>query len=154
MSPNADAIKKPDANLTSEMYGLLAEMRLLASAASSLRELQLRIVQAIADNFPYYNWTGFYMLDPAEPKSLLLGPFLGDATPHVRIPLTEGICGAAAASGESAIVVPIYAHGKVIGEIDVDSHSAAAFTGLDRAFLEATARIVGQYIERTASPAD
>jgi GAF domain-containing protein len=93
----------------------------------------------------------------------------------VRIPLTEGICGAAAASGESVIVddvnadprylscsiktkseivVPIYAHGKVIGEIDVDSHSAAAFTGLDRAFLEATARIVGQYIERTASPAD
>jgi GAF domain-containing protein len=165
----------PDAKLTAEMNALLAEMRLLASEALSLRALQERIVQAIAEKFSYYNWTGFYMLDFAESETLLLGPFVGDPTPHVRIPVTEGICGAAAASGEtvivddvnadprylscsiqtkSEIVVPIFAHGKVVGEIDIDSHSAAAFTSLDRAFLEAAAQIVGDFIERNALHTD
>jgi len=45
--------------------------------------------------------------------------------------------------------VPIHAHGKVIGEIDIDSHDAAAFTAADRDFLEACAVIIGSFIERT-----
>jgi GAF domain-containing protein len=86
----------------------------------------------------------------------------------VRIPVTEGICGAAVASGQtvivddvtadprylscsietrSEIVVPIYAHGKVVGEIDIDSHDPAAFKQEDRDFLEEAARIVGSYME-------
>jgi GAF domain-containing protein len=93
----------------------------------------------------------------------------------VRIPIAQGICGAAAASGitvivddvnadprylscsirtKSEIVVPIYAHGSVIGEIDIDSHTLAAFTGIDRAFLEEVARIVGAYVERGSGPVD
>jgi len=48
---------------------------------------------------------------------------------------------------KSEIVVPIYAHGSVIGEIDIDSHAPAAFTEIDRAFLEDAARIVGAYFE-------
>jgi GAF domain-containing protein len=163
-----------DAQLTLEMSDLLAAMRGIASSASSLRSLQDCIVRAIAENLPLYNWTGFYMLDPLEPETLVLGPFVGDPTPHVRIPVTQGICGAAAASGEtvivddvsadprylscsirtkSEIVVPIYANGRVVGEIDIDSHTPAAFTLLDRTFLEEVARIVGAYIEQTAAPA-
>jgi L-methionine (R)-S-oxide reductase len=89
-------------------------------------------------------------------------------TPHVRIPVTEGICSAAVASGKtvvvddvnadprylscsiktkSEIVVPIYAHGSIVGEIDIDSHNSAAFTDSDRVFLEEAARIVGVYME-------
>ena len=70
-------------------------------------------------------------------------------TPHTRIPLNQGICGAAASSGQtvvvddvskdprylacsletkSEIVVPIFVHGKVVGELDIDSHFPAAFT--------------------------
>jgi GAF domain-containing protein len=48
---------------------------------------------------------------------------------------------------KSEIVVPIRAHGKVVGEIDIDSHAPAAFTEIDRKFLEEAARIVGGYIE-------
>ena len=131
--------------------------------------LQQGIVTAIAQRLPYYNWTGFYMLDPHDPETLVLGPFVGAPTTHVRIPVTEGICGAAVASGEtvivddvhsdprylscsidtkSEIVVPIYVHGKVIGEIDIDSHDSAAFTNADRDFLEEAAQIVGAYIEQ------
>ena len=70
-------------------------------------------------------------------------------TPHTRIPLNQGICGAAASSGQtvvvddvstdprylacsletkSEIVVPIFVDGKVVGELDIDSHFPAAFT--------------------------
>jgi L-methionine (R)-S-oxide reductase len=154
--------------LTPEMISILSGMRQLATSASSLESLQQRMVETIAQRLPHYNWTGFYMLDPSDPKMLVLGPFVGAPTPHVRIPVDQGICGAAVASGEtvivedvnadprylscsietkSEIVVPIYAHGAVIGEIDIDSHNLAAFTNTDRAFLEEAARIVGSYVE-------
>ena len=163
-----------DAMLPSEMTALLTEIELQASAAPSLQSLQESIVQAIPQRLPYCNWTGFYMLDPADPETLVLGPFVGADTPHVRIPVSEGICGAAVALGESVIVddvhadprylscsietkseivVPIYANGRIIGEVDIDSHNPAAFTDLDRAFLEQAARIVGTYIERHPLPA-
>jgi GAF domain-containing protein len=89
--------------------------------------------------------------------------------------VTQGICGAAVASGEtvivddvnadprylscsiktkSEIVVPIYAHGKVIGEIDIDSHNPAAFTGQDKNLLEEVAQIIGKYVEEHDAPSD
>ena len=148
---------------------ILSEVSIFAESANDLASLQNFIVEIIPQRLPYYNWTGFYMLDPSDPETLVLGPFVGDPTPHVRIPVTQGICGAAVVSGstvivddvgsdprylscsidtKSEIVVPIYAHGDVIGEIDIDSHNSAAFTDTDRAFLEEAARIVGTYIEQ------
>jgi GAF domain-containing protein len=147
---------------------LLDQFRELAAASSSLAQLQTGIVEAASRSLPHFSWTGFYMLDPSDPSMLVLGPFVGAPTPHLRIPITQGICGAAVASGEtvivdnvasdprylscsietkSEIVVPIYAHGRVVGEIDIDSHVSAAFTDEDRHFLEQTAQIVGSYIE-------
>ena len=155
-------------SLTPEMTTILAELRQLAAGAASLESLQQKIVAVIAQRLPYYNWTGFYMLDPGDSQTLVLGPFVGDPTPHVRIPVTEGICGAAVATGEtlivddvnadprylscsikakSEIVVPIYVQKNIIGEIDIDSHDLAAFTDIDRVFLEDVAAIVGSYIE-------
>ena len=60
MIPSADTTKMPDGKLTVEMNALLAEIRRLACETPSLKALQERIVQAIAESFPYYNWTGFY----------------------------------------------------------------------------------------------
>jgi L-methionine (R)-S-oxide reductase len=155
--------------LSEDRLALLDHFRHLAGIYSSLEALQKGIVEAIALRLQHCNWTGFYMLDPSDFETLVLGPFVGDPTPHVRIPVTQGICGAAVASGKtvivddvnadsrylscsiktkSEIVVPIYADGNVIGEIDIDSHDPAAFTAADRVFLEEAARIVGGYIER------
>jgi L-methionine (R)-S-oxide reductase len=155
--------------LNLQMISLLSRIRQLAASALSLDALETGIVEAIAKEFPHYDWTGFYWLDPGDPQTLVLGAFAGEPTPHVRIPVTQGICGAAVASGEtvvvddvnadprylscsirtkSEIVVPIRAHGKVVGEIDIDSHTPAAFTNADRRFLEAAARIVGAWMER------
>lgn len=159
----------PALKLTPEINSLLARIREMAVAAPTLDELERDIVEAIAEQFSYYDWTGFYMLDPEEPETLLLGCFVGELTSHVRIPVTEGICGAAVAEGEtivvddvktdsrylscsirtkSEIVVPIRARGHVVGEIDIDSHSPAAFTEMDRVFLEEVAGIVGGYLEK------
>ena len=167
-------MNKPAQNLTAEMISLLFRMKELALTAPTLESLQQDLVETIAHNLPYCNWTGFYMLDPRDNQTLILGPYIGNPTPHVRIPVSQGICGAAAASGEtvivddvnadprylscsiqtkSEIVVPIFAHGKVIGEIDIDSHTPAAFTQADRNFLEEAASIVGAYIEsRSGNP--
>lgn len=155
--------------LTETMKSVLDRMKEMASTAPSLDALEKGMVEAIAAQMPGYDWTGFYMLDPDDRETLVLGRFSGEPTMHVRIPVTEGICGAAVAVGEtvvvddvnadprylscsirtkSEIVVPIYAQGKVAGEIDIDSHALAAFTGIDREFLEEAARIVGSYIEK------
>jgi GAF domain-containing protein len=143
---------------------LLDTIRQSASASRDLKSLQQDVVTAISERLPHYDWVGFYMLDPSDPETLVLGPFAGEPTPHVRIPLDQGICGAAAASRativvedvnadprylscsiktRSEIVVPIFVDGKVVGEIDIDSHAPAAFTDDDRDFLEKVARIVG-----------
>ena len=158
--------------LTPQMLSLLSRFRDLSAAAPSLDALQKSIVEAIAKELPHYNWTGFYMLDPGDPQTLLLGAFVGEPTPHVRIPVTQGICGAAVASGEtvivddvhadprylscsirtkSEIVVPIRAHGRVVGEIDIDSHTPAAFSAIDCGFLEQAALIVGAWVESHSS---
>jgi L-methionine (R)-S-oxide reductase len=158
----------PETQARADRSGLLVQFRRLAATAASLEALQTGVVEAAARTLPHFNWTGFYMLDPHDSQMLVLGPFVGDPTPHVRIPVSQGICGAAVASGEtvvvddvnadprylscsiktkSEIVVPVYAHGKVVGEIDIDSHDPAAFGEADRVFLEEAARIVGSFME-------
>jgi GAF domain-containing protein len=122
------------------------------------------VVEALHDRFEHYSWVGIYLV---EGKDLVLGPWKGpEATEHVRISVGQGVCGAAAASGEteivddvnadprylacfpstrSEIVVPISYEGRVVGEIDIDSDRPAAFTDDDRAFLEHVAELIAPY---------
>jgi len=102
---------------------------------------------------------------------LVLGPYVGAETPHKRIPLNQGICGAAVTHGEtvvvddvnadprylacsietkSEIVAPIFVNGAVVGELDIDSHLPAAFGPDDRRLVEHCASLVGRFLERTA----
>ncbi len=134
-------------------------------------DLMRGICGLLHDRMLKYNWVGFYMLEPgAKPPMLVLGPFVGAMTPHTRIPLDQGICGAAAASGQtvvvddvnkdprylacsletkSEIVVPIFVHGKVVGELDIDSHFPAAFTPEDQQLVQHCAAIVGKRLEQS-----
>ncbi|HSH00715.1 MAG TPA: GAF domain-containing protein, partial [candidate division Zixibacteria bacterium] len=121
-------------------------------------EAALRAVVEILDrDVPHYTWTGFYMVDGEE---LQVGPYVGDPTPHTRIKIGEGICGAAAEAKEtiivddvnadprylacsistkSEIVVPLLDGDRCLGEIDIDSNKPAAFDQSDRELLEAVA---------------
>jgi L-methionine (R)-S-oxide reductase len=145
----------------------------LAQASPSAQDLMRKMVKLLHDRMLKYNWVGFYMLEPgAEPPMLVLGAFEGATTPHTRIPLHQGICGAAASSGQtvvvddvskdprylacsletkSEIVVPVFAHGKVVGELDIDSHFSAAFTPEHQALVQHCARVVGEKLETRSS---
>lgn len=153
---------------------IIHSVRRFAADATDLQSLQEFSVKLIAEQLPHYNWVGFYMLDPDDPNVLLLGPFHGTPTEHTRIPVTEGICGAAVAQGEtvvvddvasdprylacsietrSEIVVPIRANGGIVGEIDIDSHALKAFGDEDRRFLEECAGLFGMLIELSQAAA-
>ncbi|HZQ94208.1 MAG TPA: GAF domain-containing protein [Candidatus Sulfotelmatobacter sp.] len=141
----------------------------LAQSTRSAAELMQGMVKLLHERMLKYNWVGFYLLEPgAEPPVLVLGAFEGAMTPHTRIPLNQGICGAAASSGHtvvvddvskdprylacsletrSEIVVPVFAHGRVVGELDIDSHFPAAFTPEHQALVQYCARLVGEKLE-------
>ena len=162
-------------NLMPANYQTLAdELTSLANSADNAEHLMTMIVERLQELVPHYNWVGFYMLDEAgdgaEPM-LVLGPYVGAETPHKRIPLHQGICGAAVSSAQtlvvddvnsdprylacsletkSEIVAPVFVKGKVIGELDIDSHLPAAFTADDRQLVEHCASLVGRYLETAA----
>ena len=153
----------------SQSTEIIAELNGLAAKAVSAETLMGSIVALLHEKLTRYNWVGFYMLDlPGDPNMLVLGPFRGTMTPHTRIPLNQGICGAAAASGKtivvddvnsdprylacsletkSEIVVPVFLKGKVVGELDIDSHFPAAFGPEDRKLCEHAAALLGKYLE-------
>jgi GAF domain-containing protein len=138
-------------------------LRIIANFATNTqdsRSLMAETVSLLHRERPQYNWVGIYLLEGDE---LVLGPFVGKPTPHTRIPLDKGICGAAASTGRtlivddvnadprylacsfetrSEIVVPIIREGHVLGEIDIDSDHPAAFTEADRQLLESVAEIL------------
>jgi L-methionine (R)-S-oxide reductase len=153
---------------------LAKEISTLAAAATDVEDLMSVVVGRLKERLPHFDWVGFYMIDEAgdgEGPLLVLGPYVGAITPHKRIPLHQGICGAAASTGrtvivddvnadprylacsletKSEIVVPIFVKGEVVGELDIDSHTAAAFTADDRQLVEHCARLVGACLEKTA----
>lgn len=163
----------------SEPLGLIQqltrELDVVASRAASPEELMAHVVELLHERMPKYNWVGFYMIErstPGENDVLGLGSFAGAMTPHTRIPLNQGICGAAASSGRtivvdnvrsdprylacsietrSEIVVPIFVKGKVVGELDIDSHFPAAFGPEDRQLVEYCTRLIGQRLETKAA---
>lgn len=121
-----------------------------------------RVVGMLKERVPAYTWVGIYKCAGDE---LLLGPFAGKPSPHTRIPLGRGICGAAATQKtailvddvnsdprylacsietQSEIVVPIMRDGEVLGEIDIDSDRRAAFGEEDRRMLESIAAMLSE----------
>ena len=146
------------------------ELANLAAAVTAPTVFMKEVVRLLHTRMTKYNWVGFYMIEQhasGEPI-LVLGPFQGAMTPHTHIPLHQGICGAAASTGKtivvddvskdprylacsletkSEIVVPIFAKGKVAGELDIDSHFPAAFKDEDRELVEFCAELVGKYLD-------
>lgn len=112
---------------------------------------------------PALNWAGFYRVIDGE---LVLGPFVGKPA-CIRIPFGQGVCGAAAASGQtqlvpdvhafpghiacdaasrSELVVPVLRDGTVIAVIDLDSPEPARFDAEDAAGIEALAGAIANLI--------
>ena len=99
---------------------IVAAIEEFAAAASDVRSVQEFSVKLIAKRLPYYNWVGFYMVDSQDPNVLVLGPFHGAPTEHVRIPVSEGICGAAVAQGETIVIDDVNCRPSLLGLLDRD----------------------------------
>lgn len=129
-------------------------VKLLKSKDLDRDDLLTKTVHLLSEGCPKYTWVGIYLV---EGDDLILNNYIGLPTPHTRIPIGQGICGAAvqqkktiivadvgsdprylACSLEtlSEIVVPIQRDGRVFGEIDIDSDQADAFHSGDQEVLE------------------
>ncbi len=113
----------------------------------------LRSIKALAPQL--FSWVGVYYrasyLLGEQSSDLVLGPFLGAATAHVRIPLERGLCGlalreerlvnqpdvraderhiACSTSTRSELIVPLplAQKGAYIAELDIDSDTLRAFS--------------------------
>ncbi len=111
----------------------------------------------LSQAFPYYFWTGFYLVDTSKADELVIGPYQGTLG-CLRIPFTRGVCGAAATArktivvpdthtfpghiacdsrSNSEIVVPVFdASGTLIAVFDVDSTDYNSFDDIDAQWLE------------------
>ena len=103
-------------------------------------------VHYIASLTPRFNWVGIYVL---KGKFLELGPYIGAKTDHKRIAVGKGVCGTAVAQNQDQNVPDVKSHGnylacsietqselvvlvrdrkgKILGQIDIDSHTRNAF---------------------------
>ena len=141
-------------DLIDALRGVLeGETDLIANAANTAALLFERL--------PEVNWAGFYFLRGEE---LVLGPFQGRVA-CVRIGLGRGVCGTAAARGESIVVadvhdfpghiacdaasrsevvVPLLREERLLGVLDVDSPVRGRFSEADRVLLEQVAALLMQ----------
>jgi GAF domain-containing protein len=120
------------------------------------QEKQQKIVAYLQEKKPTFNWVGFYHVNETA-KTLELGCYVGDHTDHTVIPIGKGICGQVAANPhtfvvpdvqkadnylscsinvKSEIVVPIFKNGKMVAELDIDSHTLNAFSDEEQKLLE------------------
>ena len=154
----------PDDTSDEERY------RELANAADALTQGEPDSVANMANlaaliwSFvPRLNWAGFYRMVDGE---LVLGPFVGRPA-WIRIPVGQGVCGSAAATGEtqlvadvhafpghiacdaasqSELVVPVLRDGNVIAVIDLDSPEKGHFSAADAQGIEGLAARIASRI--------
>jgi L-methionine (R)-S-oxide reductase len=148
---------------------LLQELKIYAQTAPTAQSLMEQMAKRLHEKMTRYNWTGFYLVDPADRGYLIVGPYAGSFTPNARIPLKTGLCGAAATSGQvvvvqdvstdprylagsslvkSEIVVPIHVNKTLAAELDIESYFADTFTKPEQEFVQACANVIANYLGR------
>jgi GAF domain-containing protein len=139
------------------------EIAAVLAGETNLVARMATVSSMLAATFDHYFWTGFYVVDADRPRELVVGPYQGTLG-CLRIAFGRGVCGTAAATGEtqlvpdvnafaghiacdsrsaSEIVVPVRdAAGRLIAVFDVDSEQPAAFDAVDQGGLETILRQV------------
>ena len=154
---NDNAFNDPAASVTPEWYD---EDQPLRSAVAHLTTCSSK-----------FNWVGVYVLNG---PTLELGPYIGAPTEHTRIDVGVGVCGTAVARNEdmnvpdvtaadnylacsletrSELVVLIRSQdGRIVGQIDIDSHELAAFGPDEETLVRGVAEALGErWLEEPAA---
>ena len=139
-----------------------SEILAVLDGEANLTARMATVAAMLADAFPWFFWTGFYVVDPVKTDELVVGPYQGTLG-CLRIAFGRGVCGAAArdratqivddvhafpghiacdSRSASEIVVPVLdPTGALIAVLDVDATEKAAFDAVDAAALE---RLLGR----------
>lgn len=154
-----------DLNITTsadknEQYQLLIpQIEALLYGEPDLVANLANICAALKEQFKWF-WVGFYLVKNDE---LVLGPFQGPVA-CTRIALGKGVCGAAwqqattlivpnvdefaghiacSSLSKSEIVIPVFANGKVVAVLDVDSEALNGFDETDAQYLQQIVKLAG-----------
>lgn len=140
-------------NKLEEYELLIKQVDILIKDESDVIANMANISALLFDSLNDVNWVGFYRVISEE---LVLGPFQGKIA-CIRIPLSKGVCGAAAkenktmrianvhdfsghiacdSNSNSEIVIPLFINGKVIAVLDIDSPIFDRFDENDQVGLE------------------
>ena len=133
---------------------ITASIRALTHGETDAVALMATVVCEIHNAHPFADWTGFYRV--VAPDLLKIGPYQGGHGCLV-IPFSRGVCGACARTGrvqnvpdvdvfpdhiacasstKSELVLPVWnGRGRLLGVLDLDSDTLAAFTAADEAWL-------------------
>jgi len=136
--------------------GLADRLRALCHGETDSVALMATVACELHHAHPLADWTGFYRV--TGPELLKIGPYQGGHGCLV-IPFARGVCGAAARSGRaqivpdvdafpdhiacssstrSELVLPVWnGQGRLLGVLDLDSDTPAAFDETDARALEA-----------------
>ncbi|MBA3908497.1 MAG: diguanylate cyclase [Rhodobacter sp.] len=129
-------------------------VRALTHGETDTVALMATVACELHNAHPFADWTGFYRV--VAPELLKIGPYQGGHGCLV-IPFSRGVCGAAARTGQaqnvpdveafaghiacssstrSELVLPVWnGQGDLLGVLDLDSDTPAAFTAEDEAWL-------------------
>lgn len=141
----------------------------LANVRSALATGVQGALEAVRAHEPRFTSVYLYQV---RGDILVLTAWAGQPTEHTRIPVNEGICGAAvrerrtlnvgdvradsryiacSLQTRSELVVPIWHDGRIVGEVDVDSDQAGPFEPAQVALAEQVAQLLAPHLP---SPAD
>ena len=155
----------PEGTKDERYRALLPQVEALLEGEPDMTARMANMVAALHETFHFW-WTGFYRVVGDE---LVLGPFQGPIA-CTRIRRGRGVCGTAwerqetqvvpdveqfpghiacSSASRSEIVVPVFADGRVVAVLDIDSEHLATFDDTDRRWLERMAeRIVLRQAKR------
>lgn len=141
---------------------IVGEVELLINSSKSREQVLRESVQILKQERPHYNWVGIYLL---EGETLVLHNYIGRPTEHTHIQVGQGVCGVAVAEGanqivgdvtkldnylacsvetRAEIVVLIRRGTDIVGQIDIDSDLADAFTDEDESLLSHVAELLAR----------
>jgi GAF domain-containing protein len=147
---------------------LLREVQSLATSAADPKTVMQRVSDHLHAAVPRFNNIVFRVVEDSEPGVLLLGPYAGSFQPRLRLPVGQGLCGAAAQERKTIVVdnvaadvryvagssmvksemaVPIFIGGRLAGAMDVQSYFVDTFNPKEREFVESCAQVVAKHME-------
>ncbi len=142
---------------------IVQEVRDIVQTEKNVTAVMQQICEKLHERIDVYDWVGFYLDDTETERQLILGPYVGPATDHTKIPYGRGICGQVAESHEtfvvedvnqqanylscsvnvkSEIVVPVMKNGVFVAQLDIDSNTIAAMDATDQKYLEEICEII------------